>query len=216
MTGKIFQTCGKLLALIIGLSLLAACGSSPPTRYYQLEERISQTDSSPSSMLSVRLGPLYIARYLQQPNIVTRQDDYQVEVAEFDRWVEPLEQSISRILTTNLSDALSSNWVHEFGVGNDAIELFDYQVLITITRFDVDANNTATLKAQWNLVTPRPSVTLLAKRTVLTQQVSSSSYSSQVAALSDLISELAKEIAGDILIQQKAAAAAAARLQKED
>ena len=206
MTGKIFQTCGKLLALTIGLALVTACGSSPPTRYYQLEERISQTDSSPSSMLSVRLGPLYIARYLQQPNIVTRQDDYQVEVAEFDRWVEPLEQSIGRILTTNLSDTLSSNWVHEFGVGNDAIERFDYQVLVTITRFDADANDTATLTAQWNLVTPQPSVTVLAKRTVLTQPVASSSYSSQAAALSDLISELAKEIADNILAQQEAAA----------
>lgn len=216
MTGKIFQTCGKLLVLIIGLALLTACGSSPPTRYYQLEERVSQPDGAPSSTLSVRVGPLYIARYLQQPNIVTPQDNYQVEVAEFDRWVEPLDQSISRILTTNLSDALSSNWVHEFGVGNDAIELFDYQVLATITRFDVDDNNIATLKAQWNLVTPRPSVTLLAKRTVLTRQAASSSYSSQAAALSDLISELAKEIAGDILIQQKAAAAAAASLQQED
>lgn len=216
MTEKTFQTCGKLLALTIGLALVTACGSSPPTRYYQLEERVSQTDSLSSSTLSVRVGPVYIARYLQQPNIVTRQDDYQVSVAEFDRWVEPLEQSIGRILTTNLSDTLNSNWVHEFGVGNDAIELFDYQVLITITRFDVDANNIATLKTQWNLVTPRPSVTLLAKRTVLTRQVSSSSYSSQAAALSDLISELAKEIAGDILTQQEADAKAAASLQQED
>jgi len=206
MTEKTFQTCGKLLALTIGLALVTACGSSPPTRYYQLEERVSQTDNSSSSTLSVRVGPLYIARYLQQPNIVTRQDDYQVEVAEFDRWVEPLEQSIGRILTTNLSDTLSSNWVHEFGVGNDAIERFDYQVLVTITRFDVDANDTATLTAQWNLVTPQPSVTVLAKRTVLTQPVSSSSYSSQAAALSDLISELAKEIADNILAQQEAAA----------
>lgn len=206
MTEKTFQTCGKLLALTIGLALVTACGSSPPTRYYQLEERVSQTDNSSSSTLSVRVGPLYIARYLQQPNIVTRQDDYQVEVAEFDRWVEPLEQSIGRILTTNLSDTLSSNWVHEFGVGNDAIERFDYQVLVTITRFDVDANDTATLTAQWNLVTPQPSVTVLAKRTVLTQPVASSSYSSQAAALSDLISELAKEIADNILAQQEAAA----------
>ncbi|MDG2156374.1 MAG: PqiC family protein [Gammaproteobacteria bacterium] len=206
MTEKTFQTCGKLLALTIGLALVTACGSSPPTRYYQLEERLSQTDNSSSSTLSVRVGPLYIARYLQQPNIVTRQDDYQVEVAEFDRWVEPLEQSIGRILTTNLSDTLSSNWVHEFGVGNDAIERFDYQVLVTITRFDVDANDTATLTAQWNLVTPQPSVTVLAKRTVLTQPVASSSYSSQAAALSDLISELAKEIADNILAQQEAAA----------
>jgi len=206
MTEKTFQTCGKLLALTIGLALVTACGSSPPTRYYQLEERVSQTDNSSSSTLSVRVGPLYIARYLQQPNIVTRQDDYQVEVAEFDRWVEPLEQSIGRILTTNLSDTLSSNWVHEFGVGNDAIERFDYQVLVTITRFDADANDTATLTAQWNLVTPQPSVTVLAKRTVLTQPVSSSSYSSQAAALSDLISELAKEIADNILAQQEAAA----------
>ena len=206
MTEKTFQTCGKLLALTIGLALVTACGSSPPTRYYQLEERLSQTDNSSSSTLSVRVGPLYIARYLQQPNIVTRQDDYQVEVAEFDRWVEPLEQSIGRILTTNLSDTLSSNWVHEFGVGNDAIERFDYQVLVTITRFDADANDTATLTAQWNLVTPQPSVTVLAKRTVLTQPVASSSYSSQAAALSDLISELAKEIADNILAQQEAAA----------
>jgi len=206
MTEKTFQTCGKLLALTIGLALVTACGSSPPTRYYQLEERVSQTDNSSSSTLSVRVGPLYIARYLQQPNIVTRQDDYQVEVAEFDRWVEPLEQSIGRILTTNLSDTLSSNWVHEFGVGNDAIERFDYQVLVTITRFDADANDTATLTAQWNLVTPQPSVTVLAKRTVLTQPVASSSYSSQAAALSDLISELAKEIADNILAQQEAAA----------
>lgn len=205
MTEKTFQTCGKLLALTIGLALVTACGSSPPTRYYQLEERVSQTDNSSSSTLSVRVGPLYIARYLQQPNIVTRQDDYQVEVAEFDRWVEPLEQSIGRILTTNLSDTLSSNWVHEFGVGNDAIERFDYQVLVTITRFDANANDTATLTAQWNLVTPQPSVTVLAKRTVLTQPVASSSYSSQAAALSDLISELAKEIADNILAQQEAA-----------
>ena len=205
MTEKTFQTCGKLLALTIGLALVTACGSSPPTRYYQLEERVSQTDNSSSSTLSVRVGPLYIARYLQQPNIVTRQDDYQVEVAEFDRWVEPLEQSIGRILTTNLSDTLSSNWVHEFGVGNDAIERFDYQVLVTITRFDANANDTATLTAQWNLVTPQSSVTVLAKRTVLTQPVASSSYSSQAAALSDLISELAKEIADNILAQQEAA-----------
>ncbi len=76
--------------VLLGCSLLFACGSSPPTRFYILNEIAPATILCPaapaSNQIPVRVEPVAIAAELDRPEIVTRIGPNRVHVAGSDRW----------------------------------------------------------------------------------------------------------------------------------
>ena len=110
---------GSNSTLIVGevfiLFLLTACGSSPPTRFYMISaDSTSASPSQTSADVSVGVGPIRLPEYLDRPQIVTRGNNARIELAEFDRWAEPLDRSFTAALVDYLSAATGSGQIYEF------------------------------------------------------------------------------------------------------
>lgn len=95
--------------ILFGCGLLFACGSSPPTRFYILNEIAPATPAAAAAtpnQIPVRVEPVAIAPELDRPEIVSRIGPNRVHVAGSDRWAAPLAEQIRRVLSDDLSARL--------------------------------------------------------------------------------------------------------------
>jgi uncharacterized lipoprotein YmbA len=189
-----------LTALFI---LLVGCSSSSPTRFYILHSLTDSTsikESQPSSRdrcVSIVVGPVTIAEYLERPQIVTRFSPNEVRLAEFDQWAEPLDQNIARVLADNLSALLCTKLVVVFPwKGPVPIE---YQVKIEILRLDGNLGGNATLEVQWMIFAVGEEKRLLAsKKLSFNGPTDSQDYQALVSAQSRNLGLLSRDIASAI------------------
>ncbi len=189
-----------LTALLI---LLGGCSSSLPTRFYVLR---SWSDSMNTKELqasdrkrcvSIGIGPVRVADYLDRPQIVTRVALNEVKVAEFDQWAEPLKQNIPRVLADNLSALLCTKVVVLFP-WNASVPI-DFQVEVEINRLDGNPGGNSTLEAQWMAFDLRgPKRLLAAKKLSFTEPTGGQDYLTLVLAHSRNLEALSRDIAAGI------------------
>jgi uncharacterized lipoprotein YmbA len=140
------------------------------------------------------VGPWIIPEYLNRPQIVTRTSSAELELAEFHRWAEPLEDSFSRVLAMNLGTLLGSSEVWEFAT--DLAARADYVVGGRVYRFDVDESGLAVLDVQWLLEDGEQQLIYDSERSRYEEQSDSKrSYDAGVQALSRAMARLGREIA---------------------
>ena len=86
---------------------LSGCDSSPPTRFYILND-IAPTaqPAAVSNRIAVRVEPLAIAAEVDRPELVTRSGPNRVHVAGLERWAAPLPGQIRRVLSDDLAARL--------------------------------------------------------------------------------------------------------------
>jgi uncharacterized protein len=93
-----------LVTLVASLLGLGACASTP-SRFYVLNtlpasETVPATAAERGPVIGV--GPITLPKYLDRPQIVTRASRNQLALGEFDRWAEPLQDNVLRVLAQNL------------------------------------------------------------------------------------------------------------------
>ncbi|HSH09703.1 MAG TPA: PqiC family protein [Oceanipulchritudo sp.] len=83
------------------------------SKFYFLEnDSVSSSISSLSSEgLAVLVGPSSVAKYLDQPQIVTFDGANQLNYSDGNRWGEPLEESINRLLIYQIAGDLATSRV---------------------------------------------------------------------------------------------------------
>jgi uncharacterized protein len=141
--------------LLLGCCLLFACGSSPPTRFYILNE-IAPTTPAPAAtapnQIPVRVEPVAIAPELDRSEIVSRIGPNQVHVAGSDRWAAPLPEQIRHVLSDDLSARLPPGLVAD---QNEPTTKDPRRLLtVAIDEFYGDDSCAVTLRASWSLTTP--------------------------------------------------------------
>jgi uncharacterized lipoprotein YmbA len=142
-------------AVLLSCCLLFACGSSPPTRFYILNE-ITPATAAPaattSNQIPVRVEPVSIAPELDRPELVTRIGPNRVHVAGSDRWAAPLPEQIRRVLSDDLSARLPRGSVAD----PNELNTKDPRRLLTIAidEFYGDDSCAVTLRASWSLTIP--------------------------------------------------------------
>lgn len=141
--------------VLLGSCLLFACGSSPPTRFYILNDIAPTTASPPatgSNQIPVRVEPVAIAPELDRPEIVSRIGPNRVHVAGSDRWAAPLAEQIRRVLSDDLSARLPPGLVADPNEPNTK----DPRRLLTIEidEFYGDESCGVSLRARWALTIP--------------------------------------------------------------
>lgn len=179
------------------LLVLGGCAGTPSSRFYMLEAmsaslaREEVTTLAPA--ISIGLGPVTLPAYVDRPQIVTRTSQTTVELAEFDRWAEPLSSNVSRTLTENLAFLLPTDSVVPFPwPGSVAVT---YQVLVDVYRLDGILGDKAFLDAQWSILEKRDKKMLVLQRSTFVVPIGGPSFGALVTAQSRALGELSREIA---------------------
>ena len=191
----------RILPIIIMISLLLGCSStSLPPKYYTLSSLVSPkpAESSPSrnETIIIGIGPVEIPDYLDRPEIVTRTATNELLLSEFNLWGGSLKTDITRVLTENISSLLVSEPVtivtwraHAHG---------SYRIPIYLFRFDAIPDGTVSLKAKLGIVAKDGKTVESIRESSIAKPVKGKEYSDAVNAMSDVLTDLSKEIASAI------------------
>jgi uncharacterized lipoprotein YmbA len=181
---------------IVALLAGASCTATPPPNFYQLEEAASTQLSGLERGLAIGVGPVEMAAYLDRPQIVIRGDGHKLELSEFNRWAEPLKDSISRVLIVNLSNMLESTRVYKIPRRNKSIPL-EFRIEIDIARFDGNLGGDALLVARWTLY-GRDEKAVLTRVSIISEDSGGEGFDKLISAQNRALQKLSQEVADAI------------------
>jgi len=181
--------------------LMAGCtfigGTQQPTKNYVLNslysEKIETQAVADLHDIGILVGPIRMALYLDRADIVIRDSQNQIRLAEFSQWAGPLQENFSRVLAENLSVLLATHSVGIFP-GTRAM-LFDFNVTVNVTRFDGIPGEKADLRARWGILDKNRKKMLFEKHSLLSQPTEADSLEALIAAESRTLADLSREIA---------------------
>jgi hypothetical protein len=190
----------RLVATVIAVIILfGGCASKDPN-YYILhsiqnagpEVRGSGMEQDPA----IGVSPVIIPDYLDRPQIVTRSSSSSIQFSEFNRWAEPLEKNIARVLADNLSVLVPSNRVFVFPWPKSV--QVRYQVALEIMQLEKTVDEKVVLDARWNIMEIKGGKLLASKRSRLVLPVQSAGFDGVASAESRAVEDLSREIAAAI------------------
>jgi uncharacterized lipoprotein YmbA len=187
-------------ALLMGLIGCAIGGRTAPSRFYLLNS-LEASGSEPAALvgvgpIAIGIGPVEISHYLDRPQIATRLSPNELMLAEFDKWAEPLQDNVTRVLTENLAVLLRKDPVNIFQWrGPLAV---DYRVQIDVIRMDGTLGGDATLMARWLIFEKDERKVLLNRKSTFQEPTGKGGYKALVAAMSRILASLSEEIAKEI------------------
>jgi uncharacterized protein len=186
----------------LGLCLmaLAGCASTQPTRFYVLNALPGGGTASPVAVaergLAIGVGPVTLPKYLDRPQIVTFTSPYALNVAEFDRWPEPLESTFVRVLAENLALLIpTARLVVSPWPGSTPL---DYQVTVEVSDFSGQLGGESSLMARWTLFRGEGQEALVSRRSRFRAPAGAPGYEAMVAAMSQTVADLSRDIAAAI------------------
>src|SRR6188508_867851 len=136
--------------LLLGLLVLAACGSVAPTRFHSLMPiEIAARSSAPpaASSVVVRLEPIRVPAQVDQAQWLVQLGDDSMAVLEQERWASPLRDEFQQAL------------LEELIVGQGAIDARTQpapgaaasRVAIDVRRFDSLPGREARIQGSWTI-----------------------------------------------------------------
>ena len=199
MRDRFFQII-SLLVLFIAV-LLAGCGGSPtPLEFYTLNSLSGMSQNAipanAAQNIAIGIGPVKIPKILDRPQIVTRTGPNTIKVDEFHRWAGPLGTEIAQVLAENISLLLATDQVAVYPWDVDFKP--DYRIALDIRYFEGQLGENVFLDVVWR-VSGRESQEILAtKASVINEPLSVPDYETLVAAKSQALAQLSREIAQEI------------------
>jgi uncharacterized lipoprotein YmbA len=186
---------GPTLALLV----LGGCVSfqrSPQARLLVLEPTITRSlEARPLAASADLLGVLTpsVPGYLDRPQLVVHQTTNQVKVSETDRWAEPLPLGIARTLAEDLGVLLpGTRVVVQPWNPSASVRL---RLSIEVFQFSRQASGEVLVAVRWALLPARGEAPLATQATEVRKRPTGSDAAAEVAALSQALGDLAREIA---------------------
>ena len=191
----------RFLLIASLMMCLAGCGSSPKTHFYVLNaEHVSASLSDKKAkVVGVGVWSVNLPKLLNRPEIVTRSDQYTIELADFHQWAGGLGNNMTRLIASELGRRLQSDRVVISPWSS--YRKNDYQVKIHIDRFDGELGKEIVLSGAWSLLNSEGNKELTREAFTYKLQANGKSYSDMAAALSQLTVRLSEQIANVIAVQ---------------
>jgi uncharacterized lipoprotein YmbA len=195
-----------ILFLAIGtLTTLASfgCGGSKPARFYLLQSAPSDQPSMPSGDSSdftfIGMLPMTMPDYLMRPQIATHMTGNRLDYAEYDRWAEPLLDTMMRVVAADIERGLPGYVVADYPwVANLQIQ---YRISLEFNRFDLYEDGWAVLEASWAIGQDRHGPWVHIDTIHLTESFEEDKkpdYAARVAALNRLLEKLTQQITEEL------------------
>ena len=185
----------KRIIVFIGLcSLIAACQHSPKKNYYYLSSQVAEKSESQNNndlaLQLIGIGPVEVADYLNRSQIIDNQTDNTLNMSENAYWAEPLDKSIARVISLNLTQLNNSRSFVNFPWRNDSKPKYSLRVRVdNLAR----SGSNATINATWELVNTETKSSLV--RRIFVRSVPVASGTKALAqSYSQLLGDLSKEM----------------------
>jgi uncharacterized lipoprotein YmbA len=133
---------------------------------------------------------------LNRPQIVTKASAHEVELAEFHKWAEPLQENATNVLQENLSVLLSTDRIVQYPWKRSTLP--DYKLSLEVIQFDGTKSQEAVLKVRWTLMGDKGKSVLQRKTSQFSEMLRGSEYEDLVEAMSRMLASLSQEIADAI------------------
>jgi uncharacterized lipoprotein YmbA len=186
----------------VALLALAACGTTAPSRFYTLSSL--PPESPPANVASDRehpptllVGTIEMPQTLDRPQFVRRSGANTVELAELDRWSEPLDGMIRRSLADDLAARLPKARVLTSVLPSVPI---DHTLMLEIDRFEAASTGTVKLNAQWFVLADGAPAPLLSRRSAIEERAGGNDTEAIVVAMSKALAALSSEMAGALAV----------------
>ena len=199
----------RILSALALLPIMSGCQDSPPSRFYTLAARPA---AGPATKVSraIIVQRVEVAKYLDRPQIVRYGSAYELSFSEFNRWGEGLGDMTTRVLVEDLAERLPDSHVYA-AAGPLTLSNADATLEVNIVKFEPDAAGMIVLAAQW-VIHRKGSSDRYHTQQFQAAAAGSGSTSSdaasgsapntdptgQVAAMSDLLGQLASQIAKEL------------------
>ena len=182
------------LALV--LSSCMSVPNSPTPRFYMLQavdgNKVSKKiNTAPDVVIGV--GPVKIPEYQDRPQIVTQDKEKMLKFAQFDRWGEPLDLGMTRLIRENLAVMLPEAKFTLYP-WNSSVPV-KYQVVVEIVQLDSDLDKDLFIVAQWLVIDVQNTKTIIIKRSEFRQSIVPQNYSGLAKTLSTACASLSSQIA---------------------
>jgi uncharacterized lipoprotein YmbA len=186
--------------LFVAVLLVGCRSSAPQVEFYTLNslsparEKANPTDAAQN--IAVGVGPVQIPQALDRPQIVTRTGPNKIMLDEFHRWASPLQQDFARVLAENIAFLLAIDRVAVYPWEVDFAP--DYRIALDINYFEGQWGKNVLLDVAWRITDQAGQKTLAVKKSVITEPLSTADYEALVAAQSQAIARLSREIVQEI------------------
>ena len=184
---------------LLCLLLLCGCASKSPNYYvlHSLQNEAPGVKMAKADRdLTIGVGPVKIPEYLDRPQMATRSTQNSLQFAEFDKWAEPLEKNLTRVLAENLSMLLSTDRIVVFPWAGSMHVL--YQVTVDVAQIDYSPDGKAVLVANWKVFGNNGEKLLAVKRSSFIVPVESTGFAAIASAQSRAAGDMSREIAACI------------------
>ena len=175
------------------VAVLAAGCASAPSKFYTLNATV-QGDGTSTAQYAVAVGPVTMPAEVDRPQFTVTIAPNRVAIEEFNRWAEPLNDNIARVIAANLTTLLGTPRVTSVTLANFNA---DYHVTIDIQKFASLPGQSAQLDAVWVVRQPSANVTL-SGRTTVDEPVTGSSFDALAAAHSRALAKVSRDLAAAI------------------
>lgn len=181
----------KRLSLILACSLLAACGSTPPVRYYTLGALAPAGSAAVGSGPSLVVGPVGVPASIDRLLIVRQVDGARADVADGHRWAAPLKTEIARRVAVELARRSGNGRIVAWP--QSSIAEPEMSLPIDVLRFDAEGFEKVSLEVVWTL--RKGGKDLAGRRFVATEKVAEPTWEALALAHGRLVDALAADIA---------------------
>ena len=176
-------------AVFLFVLLLAGCGISKPSTFYQLQTTTQNAAISQKS-ISIGIDEVILPKYADRPQMVIKEaDSSELKIFEFNRWGEPLNYAIARILAEDMSSYLPKSTIKP---RTYISENFTYTISVEIGKFDIILNQKVVLDSWWTIF--KNGKIIYQGHSNFSQDVDNS-LNTVVNAQSNLINKMAEQIA---------------------
>ncbi len=181
-----------LLAVFAAGCSLFSAPTVTPTRYYVLaSDRGLGVGGSALTEASLGVGPFTFPSYLARPQMASRRQPNQIVFSRYNRWAEPVKSGFQRVLAENIGRVVGTSQVVLFPWYQIPLE---YQVKGEVLRFETNEDGEVVLECIWTIMRLAQRDYLVTRHADLRRGVNPDDPDEVTAALSQLVSDLGRQI----------------------
>jgi hypothetical protein len=188
-----------LLATLAALAGPGCLGASPPLVFFALAAGSGDAGGPALASrpeLGLVVGPLEVPRYLDRPELVTRDGAYRLVPAGAHLWGGSLSNEILRVVADDLGRLLGTARVAVY----PAEPRFpaDFRILLDVREFEGVPGDHVTLRMRWTVASMRDGRAVFVEESVIEQPIASKSFDDLVGAQSAALGSVNRRIAARI------------------